>query len=680
MRTPQRTSALRRVFAVTLLVTGLAAAPAHALRPVVFVHGGSGSGAQYESQAMRFASNGYPASYVRVHEYDSSFSINTQAQIFAGLDTLVDELLTQTGADKVDLLGHSLGTTLMQTYLNGSAERAAKIAHYVNIDGATASAPPGGVPTLAIWGMGNPARQIVGAENVYFPDQTHVQVATSAESFAAQYEFFNGAPPATTNVLPEPHVQLGGRVVLFPENFGVDGTLQIFEVDPDTGARLDDDPNATFSLGSPGGAFGPFEAVGGRHYELLVLRAGSRPQHFYTQPVVRSDFLLRLLTVRAGSVFETNADSSPGTSGMVLTRYREFWGDQGANNDVLTINGLNIISPTNSPINKRVNAMFIFDDDLDGVNDLVTPNSFYFALPFITAMDVFLPGADPPNAVNHIESTSRGGFHATLNVPNWASSMHVVSVILHAHMQPDAPEVAADKDDLHCEAGTSKSLGKFVKKKRACIQKCVNKARKAAGPFTECLAPYGGDTATCIQDPSKGAEAKARGRNAKACAKGCPACYDAEGNCPDGANFVAAAEKNVDDTGPLVYCLEAADTTPTKPQAKCEDAVAKNLVKFAAAKGKCFDKCVDQEFKGKIPAGSCTTASPSDAATQACIQKAADKAAGGIDDLCGAAGATPPCFAPERDSGAEWTAVVENIVDANVPLLYCSSPSGAFLD
>lgn len=127
---------------------------------------------------------------------------------------------------------------MSQQYLSTPA-RAANVAHYVNIDGGTASAPPGGVPTLAIWGAGNPARQIVGAENVYFPNQTHVQVATSAESFAAQYEFFTGSPPATTTILPEPHVQLGGRVVIFPQNkFFKDGTLEIFEVDGDTGGRL----------------------------------------------------------------------------------------------------------------------------------------------------------------------------------------------------------------------------------------------------------------------------------------------------------------------------------------------------------------------------------------------------------------------------------------------------------
>ena len=95
-------------------------------------------------------------------------------------------------------------------------------------------------------------------------------------------------------------MQLAGRAVIFPQNIGVDdATLQIFEVDGATGGRLRTDPDATYALSSPFGAFGPFDAIGGRHYEFVILRDDARPHHFYTQPVVRSDQLIRLLTVDA---------------------------------------------------------------------------------------------------------------------------------------------------------------------------------------------------------------------------------------------------------------------------------------------------------------------------------------------------------------------------------------------
>ncbi len=122
------------------------------LIPIIFVHGGSGSGAQFESQAMRFESNGYPASHIAVLEYDSSAIGTILPDVLARLDALIAETLANTGATQVDLMGHSLGTFVSQTYLSTPA-RAAKVAHYVNMDGAPAAAPPGGVLALATSGI-----------------------------------------------------------------------------------------------------------------------------------------------------------------------------------------------------------------------------------------------------------------------------------------------------------------------------------------------------------------------------------------------------------------------------------------------------------------------------------------------------------------------------------------------
>jgi triacylglycerol esterase/lipase EstA (alpha/beta hydrolase family) len=164
------------------------------VKPIVFVHGGAGSAQQFESQAMRFASNGWPVDLMFAFEYDSTFGTQNMSMVIARLDAFVDSVLAQTGADKVYLMGHSLGTTVSQTYL-AAPSRAAKVAKYVNIDGSPAAALPGGVPTLALWaGAGwsyNPSNQIVGATNIHLTRQTHVQVATSAEAFAEMYKYLN---------------------------------------------------------------------------------------------------------------------------------------------------------------------------------------------------------------------------------------------------------------------------------------------------------------------------------------------------------------------------------------------------------------------------------------------------------------------------------------------------------
>ena len=242
---------------------------------MIFVHGGSGSGAQFESQAQRFASNGYPADYIAVSEYDSTYSLNTREDVFAGIDRTIDAMLEKTGADKVDILGHSLGTVVLYGYLNSSPERAAKVAHYVSIDGLWGITPPGGVPTLALWaGTGDPGREITGAINVTIPNQTHVQCATSPESFFEMFRFFAGRRPSTTRITAEPatRVKLAGRAVLFPQNAGVqNATLEIWEVDGRTGARLGNKPKAVYAIGGDG-SLGPFDANGDRHYEFALVR------------------------------------------------------------------------------------------------------------------------------------------------------------------------------------------------------------------------------------------------------------------------------------------------------------------------------------------------------------------------------------------------------------------------
>src|SRR5262249_56131385 len=96
-------------------------------------------------------------------------------------------------------------------------------------------------------------------------------------------------------------------------------------------------------------------------------------------------------------------------------------------------------------------------------------------------------------------------------------------------------------------------------------------------------------------------------------------------------------------------------------------------------KGKGYQGCIRAEFKGKIPANSCTAGSPSDVATQDCITKAETKAAASIDKVCVAVPGNPPCYAPGM-SGADWSGIGEGAVDVVAQAVYCGSPSAAFLD
>ena len=406
--------------------------------PIIFVHGGSGSGAQFESQAMRFTSNGYPQSHIAALEYDSSQPLVSNpanmAALHARLDALIAELQASTGQQQVDLMGHSLGTAVSQTYLSTPA-RAANVAHYVNIDGGAASAPPGGVPTLAIWAgaVNRPVPpQIVGATNVTLPDQEHVEVASSEEAFLAMYEFLRGKQPLTTKILPEILPRISGRATNFPQNTGLDGaTLEVWLVDGDTGERVGHAPRETFAIG-PDGNWGPFKAWFGFHYELALVREGQVELNYFYEPFLRSDHLVRLNV--AGGLAPFIA-SGPNHTALTVVRYREFWGDRGAQNDVLEVGGTNVINATSAPsgtVGLASVSVFLFDVGLDGVSNVPGPIPFPFGpLGFLTAQDLFLP-TDPVGTIA-VRVVPRGVAEdeVTVNVPNLPSSTNRVVVQLN---------------------------------------------------------------------------------------------------------------------------------------------------------------------------------------------------------------------------------------------------------
>jgi pimeloyl-ACP methyl ester carboxylesterase len=416
--------------ALALTVAGvlLSASTAEAkpkINPMIFIHGSSGSGAQFESQAMRLTSNGYPHRYIAVLEYDSPSIGTILPEVHARLDALIAQLKAETGRDQVDLLGHSLGTFVAQLYLATPA-RAANVAHYVNIDGGSALAPPGGVPTLALWaGAAPPIGEIVGAVNVTIPDQEHVEVASSAESFFEMYYFFTGEAPATTDIVPEPpgEVSVEGRVSAFPQNAGLTGaTLEIWEVDGATGFRKGNEPVATRRIDETGN-WGPIDEVkGGRHYEFSVLRDGQLDVNYFYEPFLRSDHLVRL---NVGDGLAPFIDSSENHAAVTVLRNKEFCGDLGLGSDVLSIDGTDVINTTTAPcatVGGSAVAFFAFDDNSDGVTNLNSvPFPFSF-LAFLGAVDLFIPTA-PPGTVP-VVTVPRGDTSATrvVNVPNLPST------------------------------------------------------------------------------------------------------------------------------------------------------------------------------------------------------------------------------------------------------------------
>jgi pimeloyl-ACP methyl ester carboxylesterase len=377
------------------------------IHPIVFVHGSAGSGAQFESQALRFTANGYPQSWIRALEYDSLSIATILPQVLADIDALIAQLQRETGQTQVDLVGHSLGTFVSQRYL-ATPERAARVAHYVNVDGRVADALPGGVPTLALF-AGAARRvqgRIVGATNVTLPDQEHIEAVTSAESFVEMFRFLAGREPRTSRIVPSRRrfFDVSGRAVIFPQNTGVDGALlAVFEVDGRTGRRerrffeREPRPEAVFRIDATG-CFGPFRARRGAHYEFVLLREGVFTHHFFFEPFRRSDALVRLNTSNPGQGIGASIERSPNHVALSISRNKEFRGDRAeGENDVLLIEGQNVISPLSAPSGfvGAPAAIFAFDANSDRTTDLTKTPPAFGQMAFLSAVDLFLPSRPP---------------------------------------------------------------------------------------------------------------------------------------------------------------------------------------------------------------------------------------------------------------------------------------------
>jgi pimeloyl-ACP methyl ester carboxylesterase len=427
--------------------------PQPALRPVVFVHGQSGSAQQFQAQAMRFTRNGYPQELLFAFEYDTS----QQENPIADLDAFVDAVLEETGESTVYAIGHSRGTSLWTTYLDDpDLGAAAKVEKYVNIDGRAQETLPGGVPTIGIWGEWNTAGSgfnrredgsdaVIGpepADNYYFGDQAHTEVATSAAAFAVMYEFLTGVPAQTTDIAGPAtgSVAIAGRAVFFPENIGYAGVpLRVWEIDADSGQRVGESPAFTATI-AENGDFGPFDLDVEKRYEFALLRSATEAlpvdsvHHFYFEPFFYDDYFLRLQTSLPGGSIEAFIPGFEDSASLVVQRQKEFWGDQGAGSDQLFLNGLDILTDLIAPRalgegSGNNLAVFAFDAGGDNVTDLDSGELFPFnILTFLTGADVFMPAAPGGSGTTEITLVHRGGAASELNVPNWPSSNNRVSI------------------------------------------------------------------------------------------------------------------------------------------------------------------------------------------------------------------------------------------------------------
>lgn len=84
--------------------------------PVLFIHGVNGESANYDTMVARLTTDGWPADRLFAYQFDDpSWGCNLDnATTIAGW---IDDILAQTGASRVDLVAHSMGTLSSRYYV-----------------------------------------------------------------------------------------------------------------------------------------------------------------------------------------------------------------------------------------------------------------------------------------------------------------------------------------------------------------------------------------------------------------------------------------------------------------------------------------------------------------------------------------------------------------------------------
>jgi pimeloyl-ACP methyl ester carboxylesterase len=412
-------------------------------RPIVFVHGTVANGESFANPALLLASNGYCSDRIRAVEYNSlipapcadgtttcAFALDraaTYAGAKAAIDRAISDLRAQTGADKVDLLGHSQGSGHGSTY---AGENPDKVAHYVHLAGGQLESNPGAVPTLCLSSTGDRPVTCATTANFTFQDDTldHAAVSSSTEAFVQIFKFLNdGSEPKYTTVQCGDPITLEGRAPTFGDNTVLVGSkVEVYELATDPQVR--GVPVKTFEIGADGN-FGPWPARRGAAYEFkLVPPPGDsrRPRHVYMQPFVRSDRLLRF-------TFETADPTASATSKQVnlddshavlVARRRQkafLFG-----RDSLTLNGFEAINDLNAQARTVTCALYLFDKsltDVFGPGDAMSAGGSIIKGTFVNSADVFMSTASPA----FIDVVFNG---AKLRVPNWPSGRDGLSLVL----------------------------------------------------------------------------------------------------------------------------------------------------------------------------------------------------------------------------------------------------------
>ena len=163
--------------------------------PILFVHGYGGSSANWETMKQRFLDDGWQS--VELYSYNYSF-VSSNATTAAEIRDQVDDIISKTGATKVDIIAHSMGSISTRYYLKNLGG-SAKVDAWVSLAG-----PNHGTDAVENENCGfTPCREIV-------PGSAFLLALNGGDETPGLSRYGTWRSPCDTTINPDESVILAG--------------------------------------------------------------------------------------------------------------------------------------------------------------------------------------------------------------------------------------------------------------------------------------------------------------------------------------------------------------------------------------------------------------------------------------------------------------------------------------
>ena len=398
-------------------------------RPVIFIHGFLASGDTWSNAVHFFKSAGYCNEQLYVFDWNSVSG--TAKANEENLIQLIDQVRNKTGAQQVDLVGHSAGGGLGRNILRDSMQ-AKKIGRYIHVGSRKWTTSYAWFPNEMCMNIfstgdrvaGSGAGPIEDAANVALTEEDHYQVATSDRALYAMMNFLhplNNTIPATTK--KEGQAAIAGRAVLLGDNMPMRAaTISIHLIDKKTGARKRNTGTIQLKT-SDSGHWGPAIVRTGQPYEIELVPADTTKKKisYFFSAFKQDDPLVYLRGFPEGSRMSTLLGKLPAKEDQsALVIYSAAAALIGGR-DSVTVNDFSVCSAELTPASRTVITSFVFDDG-DGISSGRALKQ-YASAPFIGGVDRLL--AAGKRKVHRIYFNGQ-----TLCIPGVPSSDRILLAVL----------------------------------------------------------------------------------------------------------------------------------------------------------------------------------------------------------------------------------------------------------